>query len=63
MDVRVGDILIMKKPHTHICNCNRMVVLRSGMDFKLMCEKCERVFMTPRNNIEKRIKKIERNEN
>lgn len=63
MDVRIGDVLIMKKPHTQICNCNRMVVLRAGADFKLMCESCKHIFMTKRNNIEKRIKEIERNEN
>ncbi|MBQ7132237.1 MAG: DUF951 domain-containing protein [Oscillospiraceae bacterium] len=60
MDVRIGDVLIMKKPHP--CGCNRMIVLRSGADFKLSCEKCERVFMSSRSNIEKSIKKIERNE-
>ena len=59
MDVRVGDILIMKKPHP--CGSNRMIVLRVGADFKLLCEKCNRQFMTKRSNIEKSIKKIERN--
>lgn len=33
MDVRVGDILVMKKPHP--CGGTRFSVLRSGMDFKL----------------------------
>ena len=32
MDVRVGDILVMKKNHP--CGENRFLVLRSGMDFK-----------------------------
>lgn len=61
MDVRVGDILTMKKPHP--CGCNRMIALRVGADFKLKCEKCSREFMTPRSNIEKSIKRIERPEN
>ena len=38
MDVKVGDILLMKKNHP--CGSARFVVLRSGMDFKLKCEKC-----------------------
>ena len=38
MDVRVGDKLVMKKNHP--CGCNTFDVLRSGMDFKIKCEKC-----------------------
>lgn len=58
MDIRPEDILIMKK--THPCGCNRMIVLRSGMDFRLRCEKCGREFMVARNKIEKNIKSVER---
>ena len=32
MDVRVGDILVMKKNHP--CGENKFLVLRSGMDLK-----------------------------
>lgn len=60
MDVRVGDVLLMKKPHP--CGCNRMLVLRSGMDFRLRCEKCSHEVMVPRQKIEKNIKKIIREE-
>lgn len=56
MDIRVKDILIMKK--THPCGSNRMIVLRSGMDFKLRCEKCGREFMVPRSKIEHNIKSV-----
>ena len=38
MDVRVGDILVMKKNHP--CGENKFLVLRSGMDFKLRCTGC-----------------------
>lgn len=58
MDVRPGDILKMKKKHP--CGCDEMYVIRSGMDFRLRCVKCSREFMTPRNKIEKNIKKINR---
>jgi len=58
LDVRPGDILKMKKKHP--CGCDEMYVIRSGMDFRLRCVKCSREFMTPRNKIEKNIKKINR---
>lgn len=58
MDVRPQDILIMKKKHP--CGDNRMLVLRSGMDFKLRCVGCGREFMIPRSKAEKNIKSITR---
>lgn len=58
MDVRVGDILVMKKNHP--CGENRFSVLRSGMDFKLKCIGCGREVMVPRSKAEKNIKKIVR---
>lgn len=61
MDVRPGDILLMKKKHP--CGSSEMYVIRAGMDFKLRCTGCSREFMKPRSKIEKNIKKIIRNEN
>lgn len=58
MDVRVGDILYMKKPHP--CGDKRFAVLRSGMDFRLKCLGCGHEVMIPRVKAEKNIKKIER---
>ena len=60
MDVRVGDILEMKKQHP--CGEKRFAVLRVGMDFKLRCAGCGHEIMAPRADIEKKIKKIERAE-
>ncbi|MBS5725805.1 MAG: DUF951 domain-containing protein [Clostridiales bacterium] len=60
MDVQVGDILEMKKPHP--CGSRRFLVLRSGMDFKIRCESCGREVMVPRSKAEKNIKKIIRQE-
>lgn len=37
-----------------------MLVIRSGMDFRLKCSGCGREFMVPRNKIEKSIKRIKR---
>ena len=56
MDVKIGDILLMKKNHP--CGSARFVVLRSGMDFKLRCEKCGHEVEVPRNKAEKNIKQI-----
>lgn len=61
MDVRVGDTLIMKKPHP--CGENQFLVLRSGMDFRIRCKKCGREVMVPRAKAEKNIKKIVREGN
>lgn len=56
MDIKLNDRLIMKKNHP--CGQNEFLVLRIGMDFKLRCTKCGREFMSPRNKIEKNIKKV-----
>lgn len=64
MDIQIGDRLIMKKNHP--CGGNVFTVLRVGMDFRLRCETCSREIMSPRKNIEKRVKSVisaERKEN
>ena len=61
MDVKVGDILCMKKPHP--CGNKRFQVLRIGMDFKIRCITCGREVMVPRQKVEKNIKKIENGDN
>ncbi|MGI5936394.1 MAG: DUF951 domain-containing protein [Oscillospiraceae bacterium] len=58
MDIRVGDILTMKKQHP--CGSKRWQVLRIGMDFKLRCLGCGREVMGPRSKFEKNVKFIER---
>lgn len=57
MDVRVGDILTMKKNHP--CGGNQFLVLRSGMDFRIRCTSCGRELMVPRSKCEKSIKNIQ----
>lgn len=56
MDVRVGDVLRMKKPHP--CGSQEFTVLRVGMDFKIRCNGCGREVMRPRLKCEKNIKKV-----
>lgn len=60
MDVRLGDVLEMKKPHP--CGSKEWLVLRVGMDFRLRCQGCGREVMLPRSKAEKNIKKILREE-
>ena len=56
MDVRVGDVLKMKKKHP--CGSERFSVLRVGMDFKIRCDGCGREVMVPRAKVEKNIKSV-----
>ena len=58
MDVRVGDILVMKKNHP--CGENKFLVLRSGMDFKLRCTGCGHEVMGARSKFEKNIRQVRR---
>lgn len=58
LDIQKGDILTMKKPHP--CGGDKMLVLRSGMDFKLRCTVCGREFMIVRAKAEKNIKAVDR---
>lgn len=58
MDVRLGDVLIMKKAHP--CGCNKWLVLRTGMDFRLRCLGCGHEILTARSKAEKNIRSIER---
>ena len=60
MDIRVGDTLLMKKPHP--CGSCRWQVLRRGADFRLRCEGCKREVMGPRSKFERNVKEIIRPE-
>ena len=59
MDVRLCDVLIMKKKHP--CGSDRWEVLRIGADFKLRCLGCGREIMDTRQKFEKQIRDIKRN--
>ena len=60
MDIRIGDVLELKKPHP--CGSREWTVLRVGMDFKLRCIGCGHEVMSPRSKIEKSVKKVRREE-
>ncbi len=56
MDIRLKDILVMKKPHP--CGEKKWLVLRTGADFRLRCMGCGHEVMTPRIKTEKNIKQV-----
>lgn len=58
MDIRVGDVLTLKKKHP--CGSNIWRTLRIGADLKLKCLGCGHEIMEPRVKIEKNIKEIKR---
>ena len=56
MDIKVGDVLQLKKAHP--CGSHDWQVLRVGMDCRLRCLGCGHELMIPRSKAEKSIKKI-----
>lgn len=56
MDIRIGDVLRLKKEHP--CGSSLWEVERVGADFRLRCQGCQRQVMVPREKIEKRIRRI-----
>ena len=60
MDIRVGDVLTMKKKHP----CGKLMLQsggveeRSGMDFRLRCRGCGHEILIPRAKAEKGIKSV-----
>ena len=56
MDIQVGDILKMKKPHP--CGSKEWEVLRIGADFRLKCMGCGHQILIARRQAEKNIRGI-----
>ena len=56
MDLRLHDLVELKKPHP--CGSFRWEILRVGMDIKLRCLGCGHELMLPRSKAEKSIRKI-----
>lgn len=61
MDVRLQDVLVMKKAHP--CGSKEWLVLRTGMDFRLHCQGCGHEVLLPRSKAEKNIRQILRDGN
>lgn len=56
MDIRLNDILVMKKPHP--CGEKQWRVLRVGMDFRLRCLGCGHEVMITRQKAEKNLREV-----
>lgn len=54
MDIRVGDLVRLKKPHP--CGSSEWEVLRTGMDFRLKCRGCGHLILVPRRLVEKNLR-------
>lgn len=55
MNLELGDIVIMKKPHP--CGSKEFEITRLGVDYKLKCCGCGHEVMIPRIKAEKNIKR------
>ncbi len=55
MNLELGDIVIMKKPHP--CGSKEFEITRLGVDYKLKCRGCGHEVMIPRIKAEKNIKR------
>jgi hypothetical protein len=60
MDIRIGDIYTLRKPHP--CGSYDWRVVRGGADIGMRCVKCDRKAMLPRSEFERRVKKLESRE-
>lgn len=58
MDLQLGDVLTLKKPHA--CGANSWAIYRLGVDIGLRCQSCDRLVMLPRVEVERRIRLINR---
>ena len=61
MDVQVGDVVQLKKPHA--CGNNAWTVRRTGIEFRLCCNCCGQDLWMSRRDFEKRFRRIRRDQN
>ena len=54
MEIYVGDVVRMRKPHP--CGSDEWRVVRLGADIGIKCQKCQRRVLLPRSTFERRVK-------
>ncbi|MBI2916387.1 MAG: DUF951 domain-containing protein [Chloroflexi bacterium] len=54
MDVHLGDVLRLRKPHP--CGTDLWDVVRLGADLGLRCQGCQRRVLMPRGDVERQVK-------
>ncbi len=57
MEVELGDVVRLKKPHT--CGSYEWEVVRLGADIGIKCHKCHRRVLLERSVFERRVKGIQ----
>ncbi len=60
LDLRIGDVVRMKKPHP--CGNHLWQVVRLGADIGIVCQKCRRHVLLPRSYLERRVKEVIKDE-
>jgi hypothetical protein len=55
-DVRLGDVVRMRKPHP--CGSNEWDVVRLGADIGIRCRKCSRRVLLPRSQFVRQVKTL-----
>ncbi len=55
-EYKLGSVVIMKKNHP--CGENNWTIIRTGVDIKIKCNKCNREIMLSRVDFEKKLKKV-----
>ncbi len=56
MDLRLGDVVELRKPHA--CGGNEWRIDRVGADIGITCLKCGRYVLLPRSKLEGRIRRF-----
>ncbi|MCL4396243.1 MAG: DUF951 domain-containing protein [Chloroflexi bacterium] len=54
MEIRLDDVVHMRKPHP--CGCYEWRVVRLGADIGIKCQKCHHRVLLPRSTFERRVK-------
>lgn len=52
----LNDVVSMKKPHP--CGTNEWKIIRMGADIRIKCQGCDHSVMLPRNEFQKKMKKV-----
>lgn len=55
-DLKLGDVVRLKKPHP--CGGYLWTVTRLGVDIGLVCRECGRYVMMPRSQLDRRIRQV-----
>ena len=55
-DIRLGDVVRMRKPHP--CGNNEWDVVRLGADIGIRCRKCKRRVLLPRSQFVRQVKAL-----